>query len=95
MSSLASSDSSLSVIAPVKDMRNNKQPQGLHDLRVLKPFIQAVLLKWADTRGMILKLEITFCDFPTLSQRKLDIITRFKMMKMIGFATCSLDEDEK
>ena len=44
---------------------------------------------------MILKLEITFCDFPTLSQRKLDIITRFKMMKMIGFATCSLDEDEK
>ena len=38
----------------------------------------------------ILKLKIKFCDFPTLSQRKLDVITRFKMRKMIGFAPCSL-----
>ena len=38
----------------------------------------------------ILKLKIRFCDFPTLSQRKLDVITRFKMRTMIGFASCSL-----
>ena len=37
-----------------------------------------------------LKLKIKFCDFPTLIQRKLDVITRFKMWKMLGFAPCSL-----